>query len=334
MRCLACGSEVATDTVDAVIDQYREINKTFRNQIQELEQKQQEIRQEIKDTESQLKKWESAEDRVTEATQQKQEAKAEIERSKEELATVKQRVSVLESELNEKRQETTDGSEETELRDQHSDIEDQLINKEVEIRKTNDELQEVKKQIGELEDEIAREEHLQADMNELTEEIGRLRSRVEDIERELVEEFNQTIETVLDLLGYKNIERIWIERKQKTVKVGRRKEEETAFDLNIVREGSEGVYPDELRHLSESERSVTGLVVALTGYIVHDVDEECPIMVLDSVEMIDSERIAKMIEYFRDETSYLAAALLPEDSVAVRDSLPEATVQEIDALVA
>ncbi len=333
IRCLACGSEVTTDTVEAVIDQYREINTTFRDQIHELEQEQKEIRKQIKETKSQLNEWKSAEERIAEATQQKQEAKVEIKKSKEELETVKQRVTELESEFEEKRQEMTESSEDTEVREEHSDIEDQLINTEVEIRKTTDEIRETTGRIEEIKEEISDEGNLETDLDNLKEEITGLRSRVEDIERELVEEFNETIETVLDILSYENIERIWIERKQETVKVGRRKEEQTVFELNIVREGSDGVYPDELRHLSESERSVTGLVVALTGYIVHDVDTKCPIMVLDSVEMIDSERIAKMIEHFRDETPYLVAALLPEDSAAVEESLPEATVRGIDTLV-
>jgi hypothetical protein len=135
---------------------------------------------------------------------------------------------------------------------------------------------------------------------------------------------------VLELLEYENIERIWIERKRKDVKVGRRTEEQTVFELNVVREGDGGVYEDKLQHLSESERAVTGLVVALTGYIVHDVADVCPVMLLDSVEMIDSARISKLLDYFADETEYLVAALLPEDSAEVNNSLPEVTVTELD----
>ncbi len=52
-------------------------------------------------------------------------------------------------------------------------------------------------------------------------------------------------------------------------------------------------YEDTLRHLSESEREVTGFVFALAGYLVHDVHEQVPFMLLDSLEAIDSDRIAR-----------------------------------------
>jgi len=52
-------------------------------------------------------------------------------------------------------------------------------------------------------------------------------------------------------------------------------------------------------------------------------------MLLDSVEMIDSKRISHLVDYFSNESKYLVAALLPEDSAAVNDSSPEATLKKI-----
>jgi len=72
---------------------------------------------------------------------------------------------------------------------------------------------------------------------------------------------------------------------------------------------------------------VTGLVFALAGYLVHDVHETVPFMLLDSLEAIDSARIADLIEYFRDHAPYLVVALLEEDAAALE--APHERVTEI-----
>jgi len=74
-----------------------------------------------------------------------------------------------------------------------------------------------------------------------------------------------------------------------------------------------------VEHLSESEREVTGLVFALSGYLAHEVYETVPIVLLDSVEAIDSDRIAALVEYLEEYCEYLLVALLPEDAAALDD---------------
>ena len=62
---------------------------------------------------------------------------------------------------------------------------------------------------------------------------------------------------------------------------------------------------------------MTGLVFALAGYLVHDVYETVPFMLLDSLEGIDSERIVTLLDYFESHVPYLVVALLEEDAQAV-----------------
>jgi uncharacterized protein YhaN len=125
---------------------------------------------------------------------------------------------------------------------------------------------------------------------------------------------------VLDILEYQNIDRVWIERTERTVREGRRKVEKTVFELHVVRTTENGTaYEDTVEHLSESEREVVGLVFALAGYLVHDLHETVPFMLLDSLEAIDSTRIAALVEYFADESEYLVIALLTEDAEALSD---------------
>ena len=148
-----------------------------------------------------------------------------------------------------------------------------------------------------------------------------MRTRIERIEKEAIDEFNEHMETVLDILEYENISRIWLERKEPSVRDGRRKVSKSTFDLHIIRQTESGVtYEDTIEHLSESEREVTGLIFALSGYLAHEVYETVPFMLLDSVEAIDSSRIATLVEYMESFCEYLVVALLPEDAAPLEET--------------
>ena len=127
---------------------------------------------------------------------------------------------------------------------------------------------------------------------------------------------------ILDVLGYENIERIWIERVADDGRGG----EQQRFELHVVRTTESGAaYEDTVDHLSESEREVTGLIFALAGYLVHDVHETVPFMLLDSLEAIDADRIARLVDYFAEYATYLVVALLPEDAEALDSSCSRIT---------
>lgn len=76
-------------------------------------------------------------------------------------------------------------------------------------------------------------------------------------------------------------------------------------------------YEDTVNYLSESEREVMGLIFALAGYPAHEVYETVPFMLLDSLEAIDADRIARLIEHIEEYSDYLIIALLPEDAAAL-----------------
>lgn len=134
------------------------------------------------------------------------------------------------------------------------------------------------------------------------------------------------MDAVLEILGFENLERVWIERAERTVRDGRQTVTKGQFDLHIVRKTDDGaVYEDTVEHLSESEREVTGLVFALAGYLAHDLHEEVPFMLLDSLEALDADRIADLVDYFRDYTEYVVVALLEEDAQTLDDDYQRVT---------
>lgn len=322
--CRVCGSKTSTETIAAVIDQYRELNTTFREQVRELEETKRELRSELQDVSQTVEEWENAKTRRNEARRQKERASETIAELEDRKSEIEQRIDSLETELETARKNRSTDDEE--IQEEYSTIETQLIDARVERKHTESRLDTIESEIDDIEARLDRKDQLNSRHDRLVEELNALQSRVDDTERELVESFNETMTTILDLLEYENIERVWIERKVRPNSSKRATDEQTVFVLNIVREGSDGVYADELQHLSESERSVIGLVVALTGYIVHDVVDECPVMVLDSVEMIDSQRISRLIEFLSQQTDHFIAALLPEDSTEVAESVTDASV--------
>ncbi|PHQ46758.1 chromosome segregation protein SMC [Halorubrum sp. C3] len=309
--CWTCGSEVETDQIEATLGRLRELRadklderNELRAEIQELTDRQSSIREAQREIERARERLETVE--------------TEIESTESRIVDLEERIASKKTEIEELEAEAesidVDGYDEAlELHREANSIE-------LRIERLEDEIDEIDEEIDDREAAIERREDLKAEREEIAERLTELRTRVDHIEETAVEEFNEHMQSVLDILEYENLDRIWIERRETEVHEGRRKVTRTRFDLHIVRTSSDGTaYEDTVDHLSESEREVTGLVFALAGYLVHDVYERVPFVLLDSLEAIDSERIARVVNYFRTYADYLVAALLPEDATALSD---------------
>jgi DNA repair exonuclease SbcCD ATPase subunit len=310
--CWTCGSEVERDRIESTVDQLRELRAAkleerngLEEQITELDATRSEIQQQQRERErtdrrlsTVSEKIESTEERIDSLEQSLEEQREEVQR----LETEAEDVGTGE-----------DYEEVLELYRQSNELE-------LRIERLESDVNVVEERIAEHEETLGERDTLVARRAEIDDELTALRTKVDRIEEEAVKEFNDHMESVLSVLEYENIERIWIERREREVSEGRRKVEKTIFDLHIIRATDDGAsYRDRVDHLSESEREVTGLVFALAGYLVHEVYEELPFMLLDSLEAIDADRIARVVEYFSDYADYLTVALLPEDAQALDD---------------
>lgn len=191
---------------------------------------------------------------------------------------------------------------------------------ELELERLQSKRKEIDDRIQGLSDEVTALDERESTLNEIQRQLEEARTRIERLEDKAVEKFNHHMEAVLEVLEYGNIERIWLERVERDVRDGRRKIRRGFFELHVVRSNESGsVYEDTVGHLSESEREVTGLVFALAGYLVHEVHDALPFMLLDSIEAIDSNRIAALVEYLAEHAEYLVVALLPDDAEALDD---------------
>lgn len=306
VTCWTCGSSVAREQIETTVEQ---LQAARQNQLAERT----EISAELKDRRETLST-------INENRSEYKQTQRRLESIDNEIDQRTDRVSSLTTE----REQLTDAVDvlKTEIdeieTDETSDILDQheTVNKlEFKLERKERDREEITKEIDQIESQLSDREELTARRADITDQLTSLRTRIDQIEAGAVESFNEHMQRLLETLAYDNLERIWIDRTTREVREGRRTVSRSSFDLTVVRSTESGTaYEDSIDHLSESEREVTGLVFALAGYLVHDVYETVPFMLLDSLEAIDANRIAKLVEYFETHVPYLVVALLEEDA--------------------
>ncbi|WP_246989684.1 archaea-specific SMC-related protein [Halorientalis marina] len=315
--CWTCGSEVPEDRIQTTLDELRDVRQGYMADIREIEDDLDELRSDKREREKQQR-------RADEVQRKLDDIESEIEERESRLTDLRDRRNELSDEI-----ETVEAEVEELESENFADILElhkEANQVEFELGQLESDLDDVTDRIAEIEDELTDESELRDRREALKSELEEQRTRIDQIERQAVEEFNDRMDDILDMLNYENLARIWIERVQKTVREGRRNVEKTVFELHVVRTTDSGAtYEDTIDHLSESEREVTGLTFALAGYLVHDIHETVPFMMLDSLEAIDSERIADLVSYFSEYASYLVVALLPEDAQALSEEYTRVT---------
>jgi DNA repair exonuclease SbcCD ATPase subunit len=305
--CWTCGSTVEEQAIESTIDHLRDLRERHLGTRNELS--------------GEISDMESERNRIQELSDRHQQIRSRIDSTEAEIGDRRENIESLERE----RDELTEQIEALETAVDESSEYGQLIELhkeanrlEVELENLESDRDDIRTEISNIRSKIDERDQLQERRTTLSNDISELRNRVERMEESAVSNFNDHMEDLLAELEYENLERIWIERVQREVKEGRRKRIKSMFDLHIVRTTSDGTtYEDTVDHLSESEREIVGLVFALAGYLTHDVTEVLPFMILDSLEAIDSDRIADLIDYLENIVPNVVVALLPEDASAL-----------------
>ena len=309
--CWTCGSEIEAQKVESTLDTLRDLRSEKLDERSEIQTQISALNDERSELEKRKEKRRRAERRLEEVS-------ADIETTTDRIAELEERIEAQEETVADLEAEAEDV--ELEGHDEALALHREVNGIELRIERIESDIDDVESEIADHEASIDERESLEEQREALSERLANLRTKVDRIEEDAVDAFNEHMATVLDILEYDNLDRVWIERRDVEVREGRRKVNRTRFDLHIVRSTPDGsAYEDTVDHLSESEREVTGLVFALAGYLVHDVAETVPFVVLDSLEAIDSDRIARVVEYFQAHADYLVTALLPEDADALSD---------------
>ncbi|WP_254864733.1 archaea-specific SMC-related protein [Halovivax gelatinilyticus] len=316
--CWTCGSEVETDRIESTLDELRELRV-------ETSATRRDLNAEIDEVSAEKRRLESERESIRDDSRRLDRIDAELDDREATVASLvddrerlTERVRSLEAEV----EELDVVDEYDEMLDRHRE----LNQAEFRIDQLEDELAETEREIDALDERLGERSTLESRLEDVSAELDSRRTEIERIEADAVSHFNEHMEEVLDILEYDNLDRIWIERTTTEKREGRRTVEASTFDLHIVRSTDADVaYEDTVDNLSESEREVTGLVFALAGYLVHDVYETLPFVLLDSLEAIDADRIARLVEYIGAYVDALVVALLPEDAAALSDEYERIT---------
>lgn len=300
--CWTCGSTVDTEQIRSTVSQLESYRRELMDQRDDVDKR----LTTLQDRQDELA---TIEDRVQELRDRLREIENETVRRKERLESLIRRERELEDQI-EQRVEDGDRSPRSdsllEAHGEASRLEATIDHLETERNELVDEHESVTEHIEELSD-------LETRRHEVTAELTDQRETIAAIENRTIESFNAKMDEILDELEYENIERIWLERRVNDENGGL--VPDATFDLHVIRATEDGtVYEDSVDHLSESEREITGLLFALAGYLAHEVYESMPFLLLDSLEAIDGERIASLIEFVSEYPIYLIVALLPEDA--------------------
>ena len=318
--CWTCGSRVKPARIKSTLQSMRDHLQETASEIGDIEAELDELtdqRDDIAETRT----------RAQELTATIDEVDTEIERRQTAVIDLRERRNNLSARVEDLEERVT--ALRTAEFDDVLDLHTEANELELKLDRLESERDEVSEEVAEIESEIRRNDELAAQREDVVEELIDLRSRIDRLEAEAADQFNEKMDDLLGILGYGNIERIWLERTDTPDDPVHDSDDSvtgSTFTLHVVRSTEGGtVYEDTVGHLSESEREVTGLVFALAGYLVHEVYEQVPFMLLDSLEAIDSERIASLVDYFAEYPAYLIVALLPEDAQALPDSYNRVT---------
>lgn len=309
--CWTCGSQVKTSEIESMVSRLRELSQSQRTERQRLEE-------ELNELKSEKKRIENLRDKRVKLSERQETLTADISKREETIDELNAQKEVVEKTIAnlEEEAEKLEGISKTRVLELHKEVNE----KEVAVERLEGECEALTERIEALEAKAGRLTELTERREQVSERLTELRTRIDRLETDAIEAFNEHMEALVELLKYDNLDRVWIERHSTS---GTSTERHSSFALNIVRTTEDGTtYKDTLDHLSESEREIVGLVFALAGYLVHEVYESVPVILLDSLEAIDSRRIALLIEYLSEYAPAIVAALLPEDTQNLDDSYP------------
>lgn len=316
--CWTCGSTVDRDEIEKTLDDLRELRQDKMAQRKEISDELSDLRDRKREMEKHQQRREQIEQRLERIDDRIDQQSQRVEELRDRRASMRDRIAELEREVENIEPEGND--------DRILELNKRENELAISIDDLESDLEAVDTQIDEIENEIEKIPQLEDEREAVSKRLTDLRNRIDDLEAEAVTAFNDHMENLIKRLSYENLDRIWIERRETTSREGRQRVTKTKFDLHVVRTTNSGAaYEDTIDHLSESEREVTGLVFALAGYLVHNVYEEVPFMLLDSLEAIDAARIATLVDYFEEYTDFLVVALLPEDAQAVDETYHQIT---------
>lgn len=288
LSCWACGNPAPRSDFEDTVDELQEVLKQDKQRKREREPELSDIENDIEAATDARRRVQKLESDLTDIDQQLQQRRDSLEQKRTELERIEAELDDIADEIE---------THESERAESRSDLATEIEETRLELQTLRRDAERLEETIEDLESKRDERERKRAEIEQLSADIRSLTDRIENQEQELRDVFNETMDDLIDALDFERIERVRLTGN---------------FDIVIAREVDGVVREDSIEHLAESERAVIGLVLGLAGFLVYDVDEVSPLLLVDSLGAFDASRTERLIEYFTDTTRFLLAAVHPE----------------------
>lgn len=291
VTCWACGSSTQTEAFEETLEELQSLIERDQKRKREYEPR-------LSELSDQIQELQAAESRLQSFRTSIQEIDRKLENRRESLETKREQCQAVDEEIEsytERIQQAVDEKSST-----ASELSQEIEDTRLELHKVEDTIENVEETRERLEEQIEERDSIKEEIETVSEEIATLTERIDGLEEQLQTSFNASMDNLIEVLEFDGIERIWLTGN---------------FELVIAREIGGKTRRDSVENLSESEREMVGLVLALSGYLTYDVADKVSVLVLDTLGAFDAMRTERLLEFFADKVDILVSSTLPEVSV-------------------
>jgi DNA repair exonuclease SbcCD ATPase subunit len=310
VTCWACGNRAPEGDFEGTVERLQDVVAEDKRRRQQHQPRLEEIEENIEAAERASQRVEEIEARKRDLEQQRTDRAESLSTRREQLSSVRDDLAALDDRLAER---------ESEQQSTASDLAADVESARVDLHAARREVERLESVVADLQGRVEERDRKAALLDDLSGEITALTGRIENMEARLRTSFNEAMDELVAVLGYDEIDRVWLDG---------------SFDLVVAREIDGVTRQDTVDHLSESEREMVGLVLALAGYVAYDVDDIVPVLMMDTMGAFDPDRTADLLAYFAEEAPLVVAALLPDSAEAVADADVDHAVVEPGKLAA
>ena len=283
--CWVCGERTTKSSVEDRLAALQETSSSLREEKAELTEELETVEARQRRYREKRREKEQLEEELGQQRAELDELKGDLARARERRAELQEAVAELEE---------TVATAEDELSERLTDVK-------ADIRTKEQELEQRRERLEELESERERVATLRDEIEALADEIEELRNRKTEKQWELKERFDTEMAAVIDRFdpGFDGA-RLDVKTTAEN--------EISQFDLVIARDGRES----DIDTLSEGERELVGVVVAVAGYHTFDVADRAPAMLLDGIGQLSADNLRVLTDYLTDISDILVTTAYPE----------------------
>jgi DNA repair exonuclease SbcCD ATPase subunit len=283
--CWVCGEPTTAENVQSRLE-------TLREKIPSLREEKSTLKDELSEVKRKQNQYQKEREKKAELQETIGSLKADIDEIGGDIQQAKDRKQELADEIEQLEEELATADEQ---------LSEELTDIKAEIRTKETELTEQRSRLSTLREKRDETDELREKKERLSDEITALRNRKTEKQWEIKDQFDSAIEAAVDQFAP------GFDGAHLNVKTSQENEIEE-FELIIARDGRE----TDITNLSEGERELVGIVVAVAGYRAFDVAERVPVILLDGISQLSADNLRRLTEYLADASEILVTTAYPE----------------------